>query len=81
MNTIKEDLHSLIDEIEDMDILGHVYELLKATRHDSKLDFWDKLTNDEKKRIEESIELSKNPQNWVPHDQVMEKASQWGKSK
>jgi hypothetical protein len=81
MSKLREELHQLIDEFEDDKLLKHIFEILKSAKPIHEIDFWDELSEEEKERVERSLELSKDPANWIPNDQVMEKAAKWKKSK
>ena len=81
MSRVKEELHQVIESIEDDKLLKHFLEILKSAKSSPDIDFWDELTPEEKERVEKSLELSKDPANWIPNNVVMEKAAKWGKSK
>jgi len=41
------------------------------------VDFWDDLTPEHKKEIEESLAESENPDTLISHEEVMKKSKEW----
>lgn len=72
---LKKEIHSLVDKIEAEDQLVMLHDVL-TTMH-SHGDLWDTLTDAQQKELEEAIEESKNPNNLIPHKQVMKEANEW----
>jgi len=68
---LKSNLHDLIEDIEDNDILSAVYLLLaKQQNKADEKDFWDELPEYVKAGIEEGLAQSERGEG-IPHDEVM----------
>jgi len=68
---LKSNLHDLIEDIEDNDILSAVYLLLaKQQNKADEKDFWDELPEYVKAGIEEGLVQSERGEG-IPHDEVM----------
>jgi hypothetical protein len=68
----KLELVKLILDIEDKSVLNNFIQLIKV----SKEDWWDKISEGEKKAIEEGLaELDKGM--GIPHEEVMKKYKKW----
>ncbi|HMQ78664.1 MAG TPA: hypothetical protein PKE39_07525 [Ignavibacteria bacterium] len=77
---IKTNFHKLIDEIDDQKELAKLYEYfiaLKQNFEKSGSDWWDELTDEQRKNIDISIEECNDPSKLIPHDQVMKEARKW----
>lgn len=66
---LKNQLHKLVVETEDTDILEHVKEVFTSLKGDS--DWWDKTSNSQKSLIEKGVQQLDNGKG-IPHDEVME---------
>jgi hypothetical protein len=81
---LKKNILSLIDEIDDPKLLYYLYEfvtLLKLNDKDSKDDWWNKLTDEQKADIDLAIEESNDPSKLTPHEQVMKDSRDWIKKR
>jgi hypothetical protein len=77
---IKSSFHSLIEECNDLKLLESFYEILKDVQEkDSGKDFWDELTDEQKKEIELAIVECEIESNLEKHDVVMDRARKWPK--
>lgn len=77
---LKKNILSLIDEIDDPKLLNYLFEfvtLLKLNDKDSKDEWWDKLTDEQKADIDLAIEESNDPSKLIPHEQVIQEAGKW----
>ncbi|MEO5673274.1 MAG: hypothetical protein ABIQ74_01385 [Chitinophagales bacterium] len=74
---LKSQLHHLIDQLDDPNILGEYYKEIKKAVAVSKTKLWDTLTDDQKQEVLLSYEESKDPGNLVDHETVMKKYDQW----
>ena len=70
---IKGNLHKIIDNIEDNNLLDAVYAfLLKLTERQEKTDFWEGLTDEQKSVIDAGIAQLDAGQG-IPHEEVMKR--------
>ena len=74
---LKKRCQGLIEEIDDKTFLEDFYETFKFFRENKDVDFWNELTDDHKKELEESWAESENSENLIPHEQVMREAKEW----
>lgn len=75
---IRANVHQLVDEIENPQVLDHFYEALQSFRTKrSGVDFWDEFTDEQKKDLELALAETENEENWVSHEQVKQEAQQW----
>ena len=75
---IKTNFHHLIDEIENEKILKQFYEVLNGfSKKNRTVDFWDTLTEEQKKEIDLAWEESEKEENLIPHNEVMKEANKW----
>ncbi len=66
---LKTNLHTLIDGIENPQLLESLYEMLSSD-HDSKSGIWSKLTQEEKSEVLEASLESEDPDNLIPHSEI-----------
>ena len=74
---LKLQLHEMIDQLDDPNILGEYYEELKKVLAVSKTKIWDSLTDEQKQEVLLSYEESKDERNLVDHETVMKKYDKW----
>ena len=75
---LKSDFHTLIDEIENENILRQVYDILKSFKKKREsTDFWDLFTPKQKRELELAWEESEKEENLVSHDEVKKEAKKW----
>jgi len=76
---LKGGLHDLIAKVEDEELLNQMYEALLKVVHRNldKADFWDELSPEQQFELEASLKASEDEANWVSHENVMKKYSQW----
>ncbi len=76
---LKGGLHDLIAKIEDEELLQRMYEAVLKVVHQNldKADFWDELSPEQQQELEDSLKASEDETNWVAHETVMKKYSQW----
>ena len=60
-------------------IFEKVHEALQENIEDTESDWWDDLTSTQQARLQESINESYDPKNWVSHEDVMKKYEKWFK--
>lgn len=69
--TIIKNINSLLESIEDKDMLESFYELLENYKNSRSLNTWDKLNFEQKNKILEAYSESENENNLVPMDSVI----------
>lgn len=75
---LKSSLHQLVDEINDADTLRKIKNILNAlTLSNEKKDWWDDLTADEKKDLEEAVAEVDDEKYWTGHSEVIKMARSW----
>jgi hypothetical protein len=77
LTQLKSNLHNLIDEIENEDILEIYYNEIRKLVSSSKHRIWDTLTEEEKKEVLISFEESEDDKNLIDNEQVMSKYKKW----
>lgn len=79
MNTsvLKSDLHNLIDGLEDEKLLERFYQEIVTVITNSQTSIWDDLPEAQKNQILMSYEESKDENNLIDHEEVMEKYKKW----
>ena len=79
MSTIKlkTSLHTSIECIEDIHILEKLKDIVDIIVKNDDIDFWNELTDDERKEVNLSLLESKVDENLIPHEQVMKQAKKW----
>ena len=79
MNTIelKQNLHLLIDSIENEKLLINFYDLIKKRATAKEGQLWNKLTNLEQEELLLSLEESKDPENLLSQDEMKKKHKKW----
>ena len=68
---LKEHFHTLIDEIDDKEFLEEFYEVFKVRKNYKDIDFWDELTAEQQKELDESFFESEDEKNLINHEEVM----------
>ena len=74
---IKDDLHSLIDKIDNNELLEMVYQLLDSKNKSSEGELINSLTEDQKKELYESYDESLDESNLIDLDKLKSKHSKW----
>jgi hypothetical protein len=69
-------LHGFIEKAKNRKQLLRVFEALQFSTDEDAL-FWKDYTAEQKAEIEQAIEESYDPKNWVSHDEVMKKYEKW----
>jgi hypothetical protein len=69
--TIIKNINSLLESIEDKDMLESFYDLLENYKNSKSLNTWDKLNYEQKNKILEAYSESENENNLVPMDRVI----------
>ncbi len=77
---IKTNFHKLIDEIEDQNELTKLYEYfiaLKQNFEKSGSDWWDELSEEQKRNFDIAIEQCNDPSKQISHEEVMRESKKW----
>ncbi len=73
---LKKEIHSLVENINDDERLSMLYDLM-LTLNAQTGSLRDTLTDDEGKELDDAVQESKSPENWISHDQVREDYKKW----
>ena len=74
---LKSNLHSFIDQIENIELLKEYYIELKRLINNKKSKIWDSLTEEQRKEILLSYEESEDDENLIDNNEVMKKYDKW----
>ena len=74
---IKDDLHHLIDSIENEQLLQHYYKLIQKINDDHNGQLWNNLSEVEKQELMIAYDESFNSDNLVSHEQVKQQHEKW----
>ncbi len=74
---LRSNLHTFIDQIENIELLKDYYWEMKRLIKTRKARIWDALTESQKKEILLSYEESENDDNLIDHEEVVKKYNKW----
>ena len=74
---LKQNFHHLIDSIDNEKLLINFYELIKKKSSAKEGQLWNRLTDEEQKELLLSLEESKNPENLISHEEMVNKHKKW----
>jgi hypothetical protein len=74
---IRKNFHSLIDSIDNENILLFFYDLMKRKSTTKEGQIWNRLSNDQKQEILLSAQESENPDNLISHEDLKNKNKKW----
>lgn len=74
---LRSNLHTFIDQIENIELLKEYYWEMKRLINTKKARIWDALTEIQKKEILLSYEESENDNNLIDHEEVIKKYKKW----
>jgi len=74
---IKKTCHLMVDQVEDKRLLEEFLEALKNHSANKDSDFWNELTESQKKELEEAWIESEDDGNLVSHEDVMKMSEVW----
>lgn len=77
MNSVKENLHSIIDNFNDEEFLRSVYEILKEKDDQQAGKIWKSLTDAQQKEVILSVGEINQPEKQVSHSDMIKKNQQW----
>jgi thiamine pyrophosphate-dependent acetolactate synthase large subunit-like protein len=69
-------LHERIVGIQTIKCLQRVLEAIDEIQGQEE-DWWDELTEEQQKNLEKSLEECDNPENLIPHEEVVKKMAKW----
>ncbi len=70
---LKSDLSKMLEKIDDEQLLRTIYEFLKQGIDEEEGKFWKTLTEDQKRRVYESYEQSKDAKNLIAWETIKKK--------
>ena len=70
---LKSDLSKMLEKIDDEQLLRTIYEFLKQGIDEEEGKFWKTLTEDQKRRVYESYEQSKDAKNLISWETLKKK--------
>ena len=74
---LKDNLHSLIDKIEDKELLAIIYQLLNSKGEEKNSNLLEQLTAQQKKELYEAYDESFDDSNLIDLEQLKSKHSRW----
>ena len=74
---IRKNFHSLIDSIDNENILLFFYDLMKRKSTSKEGQIWNRLSNDQKLELLLSAQESENPDNLISHEDLKNKHKKW----
>ena len=74
---IRTNLHQLIDEIENDQLLVKLYDLLSKSKNQNEGDLWNQLSDEQRKELLISESESKYKENLVDHEKQKAKHKKW----
>lgn len=79
MNTIelKNNLHQLIDSINNDHLLSRFYSLMVTIKNQPEGKLWNRLSQEEKDELLMSDAESNDPENLIPHFEIEKKHRKW----
>ena len=75
--SIKQKLHTLIDNIDNESLLTQVYELIYKKNSSKEGDLWNKLTLQQQQEVLLSLEESNDTKNLISNDDVKKSHKKW----
>lgn len=75
--SIKQKLHTLIDNIDNESLLTQVYELIYKKNSSKEGDLWSKLSPQQQEEVLLSLEESNNPSNLISNEDVKKSHKKW----
>jgi len=74
---IRKNFHSLIDSIDNENILLFFYDLMKRKASSWEGQIWNRLSNEQKREILLSAEESENPENLISNEEMQIRHKEW----
>jgi hypothetical protein len=74
---IRKNFHSLIDSIDNENILLFFYDMMKRKSTSKEGQIWNKLSRDQKEELMLSNKESEDPKNLISHEEMKNKHKKW----
>jgi hypothetical protein len=74
---IRKNFHSLIDSIDNENILLFFYDMMKRKSSSKEGQIWNKLSRDQKEELMLSNKESEDPMNLISHGEMKNKHKKW----
>jgi hypothetical protein len=74
---IRKNFHSLIDSIDNENILLFFYDMMKRKSSSKEGQIWNKLSRDQKEELMLSNKESEDPMNLISHEEMKNKHKKW----
>ena len=74
---LKNNIHTFIDQIDNLEVLKEYYSELKAVVKAQKTSVWNTLSEEQKKEVLASFEESKRDENLMDTSEVMKRYDKW----
>ncbi len=74
---IRKNFHSLIDSIDNENLLLFFYDMMKRKSSSKEGQLWNKLSRDQKEELLLSNKESEDPSNLISHEEMKNKHKKW----
>jgi hypothetical protein len=74
---LKSNFHKLIDNINNDNILSKFYDILSRVKESKEGSLWNRLSPDEQEELIIIEKESHNPDNLIPHSEMIKKHKKW----
>lgn len=74
---IRKNFHSLIDSIDNENLLLFFYDMMKRKSSSKEGQIWNKLSRDQKEELMLSNKESEDPMNLISHEEMKNKHKKW----
>ncbi len=76
---MKVEMIGILTQMQSEDKISQFYEKIQEVVEAPESDWWDDLTIEQQERLAQSIDESKNPDNWVDYSDIKKKYARWFK--
>ena len=76
---MKVEMIGILTQMQNEDKIAQFYEKIQEVANAPESDWWDDLTPDQQAKLVQSIEESKNPENWIDYSDIKKKYARWFK--
>ncbi|MEK6781569.1 MAG: hypothetical protein AABY93_07670 [Bacteroidota bacterium] len=77
MNSVKENLHSIIDNFNDDEFLESVYDILKEKDKQQPGEIWKSLTDTQQKEVVRSVSEINQSEKQISHNDMIKRNQRW----
>lgn len=74
---MKVEMIGILAQMQNEDKITQFYEKFQEVVDAPESDWWDDLTPEQQERLSQSIEESKNPENWIDYSDIKKKYARW----